>query len=120
MLRPCLGLPGKPCRAFIPSGQRCDACERRRRDRWNREDVIRRGTSAQRGYGWPWPRIRRQVLEEEHACRSCGRSDVPLQVDHIIALPPSGNGTSDRSNLQALCRSCHMYKTRAHGKKASR
>jgi 5-methylcytosine-specific restriction protein A len=54
-----------------------------------------------------WKRIRQQVLEEEPRCRYCGAE--AKEVDHITPLPI---GTSERYNLQALCKRCHSIKTR--------
>lgn len=49
-----------------------------------------------------WQRIRRQVLSEEPVC-PCGAPSV--EVHHII--PVVLGGTSERDNLQALCKACH-------------
>ena len=60
------------------------------------------------------------VVREEKVCRMCGASPVPygtgrpavlLQCDHII--PIAEGGTSDRSNLRALCVACHKRETAA-------
>ena len=61
-----------------------------------------------------WPAVRAFVLaEEKYTCRQC--SGRATDVDHII--PACDGGTDDRSNLQALCGSCHRTKT---GKDAAR
>ena len=70
---------------------------RRRRDEFRR--------SLRVGPGWA--AMRRRVLAEEPTCRSCGAPAT--DVDHIIPL--ANGGTSDRSNLQALCGPCHWSKT---------
>ena len=49
-----------------------------------------------------WQKIRRQVLGEEPIC-PCGAASV--EVHHII--PVVLGGTSERDNLQALCKACH-------------
>jgi hypothetical protein len=55
-----------------------------------------------------WQSIRRLVLDEEPLCRECGASSA--EVDHIV--PVARGGTSGRNNLQGLCRTCHIDKTR--------
>lgn len=53
-----------------------------------------------------WQAMRRRVLAEQPLC-PCG---VPSEhVDHIV--PVVRGGTSERDNLQALCRACHEEKT---------
>ncbi len=76
-----------------------------------------RGSSAERGYGAAWRRLRGLILAREPLCRSCGR---PAQeVDHIV--PRALGGSDRRENLQALCSSCHSAKTLRDrdGKRAS-
>jgi 5-methylcytosine-specific restriction endonuclease McrA len=76
----------------------------------NREK--RRGTKQQRGYGGAWERISKMVRAQYPVCQIC--HDAPSDdVDHIIPF----NGPNDplrtqRSNLQAVCRACHVKKTR--------
>lgn len=59
-----------------------------------------------------WQKLRRQVLEADgYRCRQCGRPGR-LEVDHITAVADGGD-LWDPENLQALCRGCHVAKTRA-------
>jgi 5-methylcytosine-specific restriction endonuclease McrA len=44
----------------------------------------------------------------EHRCLCCGRSDVPMTVDHIVPL--CQGGSNEISNLQPLCLSCNTSK----------
>lgn len=68
-----------------------------------------------------WRNLRDQVLHEEPLCRMCermGRTTASRIVDHIT--PHKNNPVLfwDRSNLQALCASCHSGNKRmqeAHG-----
>lgn len=54
------------------------------------------------------------ILErDKFTCQSCGLITTVLEVDHIE--PNSDN--NDRSNLQALCRSCHEEKTLKENKR---
>ena len=58
-------------------------------------------------YGALHCRMRRLVLAEEPNCRSCGAPSQEL--DHI--RPISSGGETERDNLQALCRPCHLSKS---------
>lgn len=68
----------------------------------------RRGSSASRGYGAAWRKLRAQVIKQEPLCRRCRRANTTT-VDHI--LPKELGGTDARSNLQGLCKACHDIKT---------
>ena len=60
-------------------------------------------------------RLRRATLAgDSWTCRWCGvvdRSGRSLQADHITPL--SLGGTNDLENMQALCISCHLKKSKA-------
>lgn len=57
-----------------------------------------------------WRQLRDQVLSEEPLCRMC-RNAMPSHVDHIIPIVDRPDLAFKRSNLQALCVSCHSRKT---------
>jgi 5-methylcytosine-specific restriction protein A len=94
----------RPCPAHPP------------RSRWaGRQE--RGGTTAQRGYGSPWRKVRAQVLAEERYCGICGRLGEPDDVvDHII--PKGQGGTDARHNLRRVHRRCHSAKTAREGQAA--
>jgi len=49
-------------------------------------------------------------LKAKRECNSCKKKfNHALEIDHIIPL--CQNGTSDESNLQVLCHTCHKEKT---------
>lgn len=77
-----------------------------------------KGTSAQRGYGSAWRKIRERVLKRDnYLCQEClrlGFYTPANQCDHII--PKSKGGTDDLSNLQSLCYKCHKEKTNKEDK----
>ena len=58
-----------------------------------------------------WARVRREVLERDgYRCQGCGKAGV-LEVDHVVPVSAGGDRW-DLANLQALCRGCHIAKTR--------
>lgn len=74
----------------------------------------RRGSSASRGYGSNWRKLRRIKLNQDPVCadpdgRHPGQVVAAMQVDHIIPLAQGGTNAMD--NLQSLCYSCHSHKT---------
>lgn len=77
-----------------------------RRPRW-REDADR-GSAHARGYGRRWRRLRDSFLIRHPVC-GCGY--LATEVDH--KTPKADGGSDDWTNLQALCRACHVRKTAA-------
>lgn len=67
-----------------------------------------RQTSAERGYGHSWRKLRAAYLASHPVCQHCQR-EAATDVDHII--PRRKGGTDDEWNLQALCHACHSRKT---------
>jgi 5-methylcytosine-specific restriction enzyme A len=64
--------------------------------------------------GRKWMQLRASILGREPFCRTCkatGKLHKATEVDHINPLHLGGNAW-DRNNLQPLCNSCHMDKTR--------
>ena len=62
---------------------------------------------------WRWKAIRIKVLERDR-CRKCGRAGR-LECDHVLPVA-AGGCKYDLSNLQALCRRCHISKSRAENR----
>lgn len=50
----------------------------------------------------------RSVLEKYRKCLCCGRTDVSLEMDHVIPLSKGGLNTVD--NVQPLCEICNNRK----------
>lgn len=67
-----------------------------------------------------YARNRQHRFERAHGkCEMCGTYLMPglWQCDHIV--PVSRGGSNDITNLQVLCRPCHLAKTRQDRKKSS-
>lgn len=71
-----------------------------------------RPTTAERGYGAEWRRVREVKLSLNPLCEDCDANGLTVgatEVDHVTAL--SAGGTHDLANLRSLCKSCHSRKT---------
>lgn len=97
----------------------CQVCGRRTLDRYCDEhrfgglEAERRARQQwRRGYQDPLYRQNRAIAVQQSGgrCAKCGRSDLPLEVDHRIPL--SKGGTNHLGNLVVLCSLCHQAKTR--------
>lgn len=90
------------CGRIHPAGARCD--DPRAGSAWQRPDGRSYRGISTRAY-----RKRRQaILDETPLCR-CGR--VAVEVDHIWPVE-YGGPIDEWWNLQALCKACHLRKTR--------
>lgn len=77
--------------------------------------IIRRAWERNRERALPtnctaWRRLRASVLSDEPLCRHCKRKGLVTaanEVDHV----DGNDSNNERSNLQALCKSCHSVKT---------
>lgn len=97
------------CGSIVKGGQ-CPQCGPVKR----RRDDAGRASSARRGYGYRWRKIRGGVLARRPLCvdpykRHPNQTILATEVDHI--KPLSKGGTHALTNLQPLCKSCHSYKT---------
>ena len=69
-----------------------------------------------RVHGSRWTVTRHVVFERDRwRCRSCGRAGR-LECDHVTPLQMGGD-PYDPSNLQTLCRTCHIAKTRRENRR---
>lgn len=89
-----------------PAVVRTRYCDTHRRMA-SRQYEAGRPSSAERGYGWAWTKIREAYLAAHPDCSLCGAPATV--VDHIT--PRAEGGSDDNSNLQSLCTSCHRRRT---------
>ncbi len=70
--------------------------------------------AIRRWYRTPqWRALRRQViLDAVSTCARCDQVTRTLDVDHILDHAGDPSRFWDRTNLQALCSTCHARKTR--------
>lgn len=64
-------------------------------------------SSAAKGYGAAWRKLRASILARDPVCGLCGAASVV--ADHIV--PRRAGGSDSPENLMGLCRSCHSVKT---------
>ena len=101
--------PKKPCR--YPGCPKLTGdlyCEEHAGLARRQYDKYERAPDVHKKYGRAWKRIRDRYALEHPLCEKCldeGRVTLMDEVHHL--LPVSRGGTHDRSNLMALCRSCH-------------
>lgn len=101
-MQPCAE-PG--CPVLVPTGY----CPTHARD----IERARPNVDVRRWYGTArWRQLRARVLVAAHyVCADCGRVAVDLEVDHIVPHRGVRALFWARSNVQALCSSCHAIKT---------
>jgi 5-methylcytosine-specific restriction protein A len=62
-----------------------------------------------------WKRARAATKQRDgYACTHCGRTGIPLDVDHILGWRHRPDLAFELDNLRTLCRRCHNQRT--HGK----
>lgn len=85
----------------------------------NRFADKKRGNRHERGYGTAWTKLRAFVLERDRGvcqpCEAAGRITLAHEVDHKV--PKAEGGTDDETNLQSICRACHLTKTKEEAKR---
>lgn len=103
---------GQQCRALTVNRfcARCQAAHDAKRSRWG---VTNASTAASRGYDSEWMELRAKVLtRDKRMCCECRRKGMITKATHVDHITPKfKGGTSEMSNLQALCYPCHKLKT---------
>ena len=110
------------CRRSVPRG--VDFCGHHKSDAEKHAAAARKarearrtafkGSSAKRGYGYRWQKLRNRFIAQHPFCEQCmkqGRLTIATDIDHI--KPHRGDPILlfDEENLQALCHACHSRKT---------
>lgn len=99
--RPC-SYPGCP---NLTDGRYCP--EHQQKVNSNYEKYWRDPATKKR-YGRAWKRIRDKYASEHPFCELCFERGIIVETEEIHHKKPlSEGGTHDRSNLIALCKSCH-------------
>lgn len=85
----------------------------------NREyEKYGRGKNTKKCYGRAWKRIRDKYAAEHPFCEQCFERGILVETQELHhKIPLSEGGTHDRSNLIALCKSCH---SQIHAKRGDR
>ena len=109
--KPC-AYPG--CPALVP-GRYCEEHARKVNSDYEK---FSRDKQTKRRYGRAWKRIRDKYASEHPFCELCFERGLAVPVEEIHHKKPlSEGGTHDRSNLIALCKSCH---SQIHAKRGDR
>ena len=99
--RPC-GYPGCP---RLSDGPYCEEHQKVMDRQYNRYS---RAPDVHKKYGRAWKRIRDKYAAEHPLCELCFDRGIIVPTEEIHHKRPlSEGGTHDRSNLIALCKSCH-------------
>lgn len=91
---------------------------------WNHSRDSNRPSSGERGYDYQWTKFRKRFVMErveagDYYCNHCHiafRSTTDMQVDHIKPLQTHPDLKFEKTNLQLLCRKCHIQKTKEDNK----
>ena len=79
----------------------------------NLSDTFTAAHKSKRTSSYQWRLLRQSIIErDKYTCQSCGVIGTAIDVDHI----DSNNTNDDPSNLQTLCRPCHLEKTTKENK----
>ena len=96
-------------------------CEEHNKQETKRYEKFDRDPVMKNRYGRTWKHIRDRFIAAHPLCEKCldkNNTTAATEVHHI--KPLSQGGTSDNSNLMALCTSCHSEITAREGGRWSR
>ena len=99
------------CVEYIPRSQTPPYCTNHLRERNRRYDQRRDPKTVQFYRSKQWKHLRLSVLADNHylcePCKAKGKLTAADTVHHIVELKENWELRLTRSNLQAICRSCH-------------
>ena len=111
--------PKRPCsHPGCPNLTHLRFCEEHAKLNARLYEKFQRRSDTHKRYVSQWRKIRKEYLESHPFCKLCrddGRRTKAEVVHHIKAT--SEGGSNDRSNLMALCNSCHSL---LHAKQGDR
>ena len=102
--------PKRPC-AYPGCGRLADSeqyCAEHQKVVTKQYNQYERDPASNKRYGRAWKRIRDRYIKAHPLCEECekqGRLTPAEEVHHI--RPLSKGGGNEKSNLMALCKSCH-------------
>ena len=91
-------------------------CEQHQKEENKQYEKYHRDPATRKRYGRAWKRIRDSFVQQHPLCELCkaeGKLTPTQEVHHKVPL--SQDGTHDRNNLIALCKSCHSKIHAQHG-----
>lgn len=92
------------CPEVIETGARF--CPQHWSQHYSNQYRRRGGTTAERGYGGRWQRIRKRVLARESLCRECMRQGYVVGAEVVHHIDGDTRNVM-WSNLEPLCKRCH-------------
>lgn len=99
--RPC-SYPGCP---NLTDGRFCEEHEKLVNQNYEKYE---RSKYNKRRYGRAWKRIRDKYVSQHPFCEICYENGILVETEEVHHKKPlSEDGTHDRDNLIALCKSCH-------------
>jgi 5-methylcytosine-specific restriction enzyme A len=105
-VRPALPCRHPGCPALVQGGGYCPSHKRPPRAKRERGPDKPRGTTAERGYGADWRRVRAAYLASVRGrCERCGQ-DADT-VHHKLEVERYPELRLDPYNLEAVCKRCH-------------
>ena len=101
--------PKRPCRypgcPNLTDGRYCPEHQQKVNSNYEKYG---RDPATKKRYGRAWKRIRDKYAAEHPFCELCFKRGIIVETQEIHHKKPlSEGGTHDRSNLIALCKSCH-------------
>ena len=89
-------------------------CDKHRIERINRYERYERDQKSKKLYRYRWQKTSKYFLSHNPLCVECKKNDkvtAATVTDHIVPHKRNKKLFWNRSNWQALCKSCHDRKT---------
>ncbi len=93
-------------------------CEKHLKQETRKYERFGRDKNTKKMYKGNWPKIRARFVKENPYCTECLKAGLLTPTEHVHHIKPlSEGGTHEKSNLMALCKSCH---SRIHSQRGDR